>query len=130
MAIQKIVIWFQISDHHIADSNDNNLQASHQNHHSSPGTTSMLHVHSTTQLEVILPISSTPEPHISTSNSTHSTTTRLKSGAIDKKNYAAMLVSFPELQSLQVSDQDMFIGGYSLTSEITNIQEEYDSLRA
>lgn len=87
------------SDQHIEDSNDNTLQASHQNHHSSSpfGTTSMLPIHSTTQLDVILPISTTPEPYISASNSTHSMTTRLKSGAIDKKNYAVMLISFPEL---------------------------------
>lgn len=55
--------------------------------------------------------------------STHLMVTRLRSGAIEKKHYAAYLANFPELQTLQLSDEDSFHGGYSFISEITNATE-------
>lgn len=45
--------------------------------------------------------------------SNHPMTIRLKGGAIEKKNYAALLATFPELQSLQLSEEELFIGGFS-----------------
>lgn len=107
------------------ESNDNSLQFYHTNHHSSPlsSTTSMLPVHSTNQLEIILPLSSTTKPYPFAYESTHSMTTRLKSCAIDRKNYVALFVSIYELHSLQITEEDPFTGGYSFLSEILDIQE-------
>lgn len=39
---------------------------------------------------------------------------RLKSGAIEKKNYATLLVTFLELQSLQLIADEPFSGGFNL----------------
>lgn len=76
-------------------------------------------------------------------------TTRLKSGTLPRKNYAALLVSCLELHSLQLTEDEPFFGGFSFLYEIvdalepssfrkaatlpqrhTTMQEEYDSLRA
>lgn len=75
--------------------------------------------------------------------------TRLKSGAIKGINYAALVAACPQLQFLQIIDEEPFIGGYSFVFEIsdvlepsifqksatipqwkTTMQEEYDSLKA
>lgn len=64
------------------------LQQCTTHHHS--GTTSMLPVHSNTQLQVILPMSSQSEILHHNMPSTHLMTTILKSGTIEKKNYAVI----------------------------------------
>lgn len=75
--------------------------------------------------------------------------TRLKSGVIQIQDYSAFIASFPELQSLQLTEEDCFSEGYSFVSAITDIseatifmkaaslpqwqqamQKEYDSLRS
>lgn len=75
--------------------------------------------------------------------------TRLKSGTIEKKNYAAHLATFPELQTLQLTEDKPFLGGFSFVTQVIDViepsnfkkassipqwqqamQEEYDSLRA
>lgn len=99
-----------------------------QSHHQSPShhhscTNQMLPVHSRSQLEVILPIHSKPKSNICTNNSSQSVITRLKSGAIERKNNAAMIASFPELQSLQLTEDELFTRGYSFVYEISDISE-------
>ncbi|KAM1175312.1 hypothetical protein ACFX19_028331 [Malus domestica] len=109
-------------DSQLLQSGGNNVQASSPSHHS--GTTSMLPVHSSNQLEVILPFSPhCNSPQCDTGINTHSMTTRLKSGVLEKKNYAALVTSFPELQSLHITKEDPFTGGYSFISEIADVQE-------
>lgn len=75
--------------------------------------------------------------------------TRLNNAAIERRNYAALVAFCPELQSLQITNEEPFVEGYSFISEIsdvlepatfrkaaiipqwqTTMQEEYDSLRA
>ncbi|KAM1595278.1 hypothetical protein ACFX10_001586 [Malus domestica] len=121
--------------------------SSSPHHHS--GTQSLLHVHSESQLEVILPALSPSDLILHPAPSTHSMVTRLKSGTIERQNYAALVVQCPELCSLQITDEEPFTGGYSFLSEITDasepktfrkaatipqwqkaMHEEYDSLRA
>ena len=126
-----------------------NLHHSPTPHHS--GTQSLLPVHSESQLEVVLPDLDLSSSDVSshTVPSTHSMVTRLKSGTIERQNYAALIVQCPELNSLQITEEEPFTGGYSFISEITDssepttfrkaatlpqwqkaMQEEYDSLRA
>lgn len=94
-----------------AKSNSTSIQSiSPNSSHHHFGTTSMLPVHSDTQLQVILPISSQSEELHHSMPSTHSMTTRLKSGTIERKNYAALLATFPKLNSLQIIEDDPFIG--------------------
>lgn len=71
-----------------------------------------------------------------------------KSGVIQKKNYAALAVTFSELDNLQIIDDDPFVGGFSFIYDIADsleptcfrkavsiphwqnaMQEKYDSLR-
>lgn len=84
---------------------------------------------------------------MNTSGSMHQMAIRLKSGIIQKKDCNAFITSFPELQSLQLTE-DQFVG-YTFIFEIIDvsepsifkkaasrtqwqqaIQEEYDSLRS
>lgn len=58
---------------------------------------------------------------INTSESVHQMVTRLKNGVIQRQDYSAFIASFPELQSLQLTEEDCFSGGYSFVSAITNI---------
>ncbi|KAM0994541.1 hypothetical protein EV2_010368 [Malus domestica] len=109
----------------------------------------MLPVHSSAQLEVILPVSIQSDSSAKSEIPTHSMTTRLKSGTIHRRNYAALIASCPELHSLQLTEDEPFVGGFSFLSEIVDasepssfrkaatlpqwqaaMQEEYDSLRA
>lgn len=76
------------------------LQQHHHSPHHHSGTSSMLPVHSSTQLEVILPVSPQYDSSAHDDLNTHSMTTRLKSGTIPRKNYAALMPSCPELHSL------------------------------
>lgn len=46
--------------------------------------------------------------------------TRLKSGIIQRKNYAALVAKFPELDTFQITNDDPFVGGFSFISDITN----------
>lgn len=48
----------------------------------------------------------------------HPMITRLKSGTIEKKNYAALMATFPKLQSLQLSAHELFTGGFSLSHKV------------
>ena len=135
----------------------------HQHHHHHHSDTKVISqsplfpVHTSSQLEVILPsISSSSQHSLSgnssdthNENSVHPMVTRLRSGAIERKHYDGLLATFPELHTLQLSDEDLFHGGYSFISEVTDatepscfrkavsipqwqcaMQEEYDSLRA
>lgn len=100
-------------------------------HHSIPDSTMspLLHVHHNSQSEVIIPLSTHDNNTSAISTSVinlvlnHPMTTRLKSGAIEKKNYAALLATFPELQSLQLSEEELFIGGFSFVTQNTDIAE-------
>lgn len=126
-------------------------------HHSVPASSSssLFPIHHNSQLEVCLPIS----PHDITTSGISSTginsiphhpmVTRLKSGTIKKKNYAAYLATFPELQTLQLIEDEPFSGGFSFVTQVIDViepsnfrkrsnipqwqqamQKEYDSLRA
>lgn len=86
--------------------------STNDSHHSLatlPGTLPMLPVYHEAQLEVILPISSTPlssQSHDShTINFIHPMVTRLKGGAITQKSYKGYIASLPELQSLQSTEE-------------------------
>ena len=76
------------------------------NHHHS-GTNQMLPVHSSSQLEVILHVHLESESNVCSINPFESIITRLRSGAIQRKYYAAMIASFPELKSLQLNEEDL-----------------------
>ncbi|KAM1191970.1 hypothetical protein PS1_012541 [Malus domestica] len=134
----------------------------HQHHHNQFGTevisqSPLFPVHQSSQLEVILPHISSSSHHSLSRNSSdpqtvtsvHPMVTRLRSGAIERRHYVGFLASFPELHTLQLSDEDLFHGGYSFISEVSDatepscfrkavsipqwqcaMQEEYDSLRA
>lgn len=75
--------------------------------------------------------------------------TRMKSGAIEKKNYATFLATFPKLNFYNSQKMSHFFGGFSFVPEVTDyaepssfrkasslpqwqkaMQEKYDSLRA
>lgn len=49
--------------------------------------------------------------------------TRLKSAAIERRNYAALVVFCPELQSWQITNEEPFTKGYSFISEISDVLE-------
>ncbi|KAM2961779.1 hypothetical protein FF1_031321 [Malus domestica] len=88
---------------------------------STPGTISLLPVHSPSQLEVILPISS---PVVeSSAESSHNMVTRLKSGAISRRSYTGYIGSFPELQTLQMDNECDFTGGFSFIAAIKDVEE-------
>lgn len=65
-------------------------QHHHSSHHHS-STSSMLLVYSSTQLEVTFLISTQSDLPTNSELTTHSMTTRLKSGAISRRNYATLL---------------------------------------
>lgn len=46
--------------------------------------------------------------------------TKLKIGTIARKNYLALLTSFPKLQSLQLTKDEPFVGGYSFVYDIVD----------
>ncbi|XP_050117694.1 uncharacterized protein LOC126595439 [Malus sylvestris] len=134
----------------------------HQHHHHHSGIEAisqspLFPMYQSSQLEVILPPISSSSQHSLSGNSSdtqtvtsvHLMVTRLRSGAIERKHYAGFLATFLELHTLQLSDEDLFHGGYSFISEVTDstepscvmkavsipqwqcaIQEEYDSLIA
>lgn len=85
---------------------------------------------------MILPLS--PQTHVHSkinvpmqhSVSQHTMITRLKSGAIEKKNYAAFLARFPELLSLEIDDYGLFFGGFSYVIETTDAKEPYSFRKA
>ena len=82
---------------------------------------SLLPVNRSSQLEVILPISS---PVIETNEeSGNNMITRLKSGAVSRISYTWYIGSFPELQTLQIDDECEFIGGFSFISTIKDLEE-------
>ncbi|KAM1060477.1 hypothetical protein ACFX2B_024853 [Malus domestica] len=90
-------------------------------HHSIPisSTSPLLPVHHSSQLEVILPISTHDNTNSKNSTSVlnsisqHPMVTRLKSGTIPRRNYAAYLATFPELHTLQLTEDEPFSGGGS-----------------
>lgn len=95
-------------------------------HHSTTITdiSPLLPVHHDSQLEVLLPISSNStdvniNSPVSNSNSQHQMVTRLKSGTIIKKNYAAYLATFLELQSLQTTEDKPFSSSFSFVTEVS-----------
>lgn len=55
--------------------------------------------------------------------SQHPMVTRLKSGTIEKRNYATYLATFPELQILQLTEDEPFFGGFSFVTQVTDIAE-------
>lgn len=84
----------------------------------------LLHVLDPAQLQVILLFTHNASPTSNymqqpASNNSHSMQTRLKTEAIERKNYAAYLASFPELQSLNIDDTcDGAFTGYSFIADI------------
>ncbi|KAM1712703.1 hypothetical protein ACFX12_023547 [Malus domestica] len=84
-------------------------------HHHSGISTSifpMLPIHHNSQLEVILPISpltSSSSEYLLDAIPENVVQTRLRTGAIERKNYAALVSFCPQLQSLQVTDEDPFV---------------------
>lgn len=50
----------------------------------------------------------------------HLIQTRLRIGIVERKNYVALVVICPEFQSLQVTDEDPSVKGFSFLSKITN----------
>lgn len=88
----------------------------------------MLHVNHNAQLEVVLHVfpltNSSYESSLgSTAISDNVIQTRLRTGAIERKNYTALVPFCPELQSLQVTDEDPFVRGFSFLFEITDSGE-------
>lgn len=95
-----------------------------------------MHVHHSSQLEVVLPISLNSNEeynysHLSNSTSQHSMMTRLKSRAIEKKHYAAFLATFPKLNALQITkDEPFFLVAFllSLKYQIVHNQVHFEKL--
>lgn len=50
----------------------------------------------------------------------HSIQTRLRTGIVERKNYAALVAICREFQSLQITDEDPSVRGFSFLSQITN----------
>lgn len=85
---------------------------------------SMLHVHSSQQLEILLPnIGSLSSSDIIPANTSHSIQTRLKTGTITRKDYITFAAIFPQIQSLTLHDSAHFLGGFTFLANITNSSE-------
>lgn len=63
--------------------------------------------------------------HASTTNPVphHSMVTRLKSGVIERQNYATYLATFPESKNLHLTEDEPFSSGYSFVTEISDTTE-------
>lgn len=84
----------------------------------------MLRVHNDSQLEVLIPLSSQSDftydsiQFVVNSLPIYSIMTRFKSGALEKKNYTTLLATFSELKTLQLTENEPFICGYSFIYEM------------
>ncbi|KAB2635714.1 hypothetical protein D8674_026248 [Pyrus ussuriensis x Pyrus communis] len=79
-------------------------------------------------LQVLLPISLSDWNQSSSSvpannSRTHSMTTRLQTGAIERRDYAAFYASLLELQSLEIDDGSLCYDGFSLLAESVDYEE-------
>ncbi|KAB2626772.1 hypothetical protein D8674_020390 [Pyrus ussuriensis x Pyrus communis] len=79
-------------------------------------------------LQVLLPISvsdwNQSSSSIPANNSrTHSITTRLQTGAIERRDYVAFYAGLPELQSLEVDDGSICYDGFFLLAESVDYEE-------
>lgn len=85
----------------------------------------MLHVHHDAQLEVLLPISTSTSSDIDVSKTTsvHQMITRSKSGVLPQMSYKRYLDALPELQSLQLTLDEYFGGGFSFLASFVNAVE-------
>ncbi|KAM1222359.1 hypothetical protein ACFX2J_009906 [Malus domestica] len=85
--------------------------SSHATLSSSP---SMLPVHSSNQLEVKLP--SLP----GSLEVSHGIQPRLKTSAITRIDYSALMATFPEITSLNLHDDNHFFGRFTFIADITD----------
>ncbi|KAM3001281.1 hypothetical protein FF2_037593 [Malus domestica] len=148
----EVISHFQGSDSVASGNSDMVVSPSSESAVSQPSDNPVTssHHHVSSPPDSRLPISQAIVSHdIQAQNGNeHSMVTRLKSGAILRKNYAALTATFPELNTLQITNDDPFVGGFSFISEIADsleptcfrqaaslshwqhaMQEEYDSLR-
>ncbi|KAM1934685.1 hypothetical protein ACFX15_018842 [Malus domestica] len=140
-----------ISDHSPLSQGTSSTQDPHLITPNSYGVSQMLSAHNDTQLEVILPLSCSISSNLGelSNTSIHPMITRLKSGTIPHRSYKGYLATLPELQSLQLTEDTTFDGGFSVlvvNSDVAKpstfrkvatmpqwqsvMQEEYDSLKA
>lgn len=85
----------------------------------------LLLIHHDKQLEVLLLISN---PIVSDDDNSKATSVnpmiaRSKSGVLPQRSYKGYLVALPELQSLQLTQDEVFGGGFSFVASSVDVAE-------
>lgn len=128
---------------------DPNLDAATSSSSATFSTPSVLPVPFSSQLDIVLPLSTSSISTSVQADALQGIQTRLKTGTIIRNDYTALAAVCPHVQTLELHDCTHFSGGFTFVADITDaskpsnfrvvsqiphwqqaMQEEYDALEA